>query len=156
MYFGSTKKASSVVQQPSVKIMEKLYSTDLFSYKVPLTPTGKQNVTWRVTNKYGYLRWVVMEPWSCDITKLTNEELYTVRNQFVGDKYFYSQINDIIKARQAIHPLLEAATKEQVLELEQRTIKKAVTAQLKNKTPPRYYNKLINDINLWRKKYGTT
>lgn len=142
---------------PIQKAMKKLYSTKLFAYRCQLTPSNIVP-TWQIVRNYYYRPvWRCEQEYPFDVTTCKDNELYSLRNTSINkkDEYFKSLVAEINK-RQAVHPLLEAATEEEILDLETRTIKSAVTAQLKNKTLPHYYNELINDINLWRKKYGTT
>ena len=75
-------------------------------------------------------------------------------NRGEKDSFFASIVAEIAK-RQAIHPLLLNATKEQIDELYDRTVKNAVKTKLKGVTQPRNYAHLLNDIQLWRNKHGT-
>ena len=75
-------------------------------------------------------------------------------NRGESDGHFKSLVAEINK-RQAIHPLLADATKEQINELYDRTVKNAVKTKLKGVPEPRNYKQLLNDIQLWRNKHGS-
>lgn len=131
--------------------MKKLYSTNLFAYRCPLTPLGVVP-TWRIVR--GYYRRPV---WRCEqehpfeVATCKDDELYSLRNSSINveDEHFESIVAEIEK-RQIIHPLLLDATKEQIDELYERTIKNAVKTKIKGVQEPLFYKHLLNDIKIWR------
>ena len=93
-----------------------------------------------------------------ELGTLKDTELYSIRNTCVsrGEKdHFLTQVVAEINKRQAIHPLLANATKEQIDELYDRTVQNAVKTKLKGVPEPRNYKHLLNDIQLWRNKHGS-
>lgn len=136
--------------------MKKIYSTTLFDYRCPLTPLGVVP-TWRIVRNYYYRPvWRCEQEHPFDVTTCKDDELYSLRNTSVNkeDEHFQSIVAEINK-RQAIHPLLADATKEQIDELYDRTVKNAVKTKLKGVPEPRNYKHLLNDIQLWRNKHGS-
>lgn len=139
--------------------MKKLYSTPLFDYRTSYTPINS-DPGWRLI----FSSWSDTPYWRCEKTHgvelgtLKDIELYSIRNTCVkrGEiDPFLTQVVAEINKRQAVHPLLADATKEQIDELYDRTVKNAVKTKLKGVTEPRNYKHLLNDIQLWRNKHGS-
>lgn len=146
------------VQQPRTYPMKKIYSTELFKYRTKYTPTTKIPAWTLVHCTWGSPYWRCEERCSFDVRACKNDELYSIRNSAINrgsDDKFFKSIVDEINKRQAVHPLLIEATLEEINELNERTIKNAVKTKLKGAQQPLHYTHLLNDIQLWRNKYGT-
>lgn len=132
--------------------MKKLYSTALFAYRCPLTPV-KRTPRWYIVHKYQTAYWRCDEYHRFDAITVADNELYALRNSAINrgedDDFLKSLVAEINK-RQIIHPLLLDATKEQIDELYERTIKNAVKTKIKGVQEPLFYKHLLNDIKIWR------
>lgn len=139
--------------------MTKLFMTHLFAYRTEFNPKVLPRPNTYLVYGWGspHLRiaeqTIRINPHEC-----SDNELYSFRNQALesgaeGKERVLKQFTDEITKRGAVHPMLDAATREQVKELEDRTIATAVVKKLKNAHDTERYRVVLEDIKLWKAKH---